>query len=96
MNVEESTDQTYSEIGCNEQFQNTPIWIRKHNDKGYFATMGNGRISDFYDKKSDLLEDITFADTKTIIQICATMIDAALTLINEENKKEKPCSEKLK
>lgn len=67
----------------NEQYENTPLWIRGNIDDGYFITLGNQRISEFTETKTEAIRLIKEKDWNLLFNI-VTAIGTKLMQLTEE------------
>lgn len=87
-NVEKSTTTTSSTLIENEPYGNTPIWIRGNKENGYFATIGNYKITGNFVEKENLINALDKPDLELIIKIQTVMIDASYEMYKYEIKNE--------
>lgn len=74
-NVEESTTGTSStRQQVNKQLhKNSSVWVRGNDEDGYYATIGNHRITETAGTIEDIEDYVNFPDVDTIITIFLTM-----------------------
>lgn len=75
-NANESSKKTSSEKQVNEQIKDSPIWIRGNDESGYFATLGDYRITDENKDYDQVMEEVMMPDMPMICRIITVMIDS--------------------
>lgn len=65
----------------NEQFQDSPIFIRGNEKSGYFGTIGQYKMTETYENLYDLITELENPSLALIIRIMTIMIESASKLL---------------
>lgn len=74
-NANESTNEA-SSTQTNEQWGNTPIWIRGNSETGFYATIGNYRITEPHAHFDEIVNMLYHPKLELIMTLISTMIEA--------------------
>lgn len=69
------------------QYENTPLFIRKYPDSGYFATLGSHRVTDEFEKIDDLTKKIDRKDWELLLTCVSAMIHQFKNMEKEQENK---------
>lgn len=71
----------------NEDYMQTGIWIRGSENTGYFATIGNHRVSDIMEDADTVRTQLDSTDWRTLLSvICVLAENITKSFLNNSNQ----------